>query len=202
MARNILRWTRAGRLDPRPQHLILIFFNLLQVAAYRNGETGGATGDLHLAECAVEDEGFLGPGCLGELGHPLGEAVAGVVVGPSYVSVVGPLLIPNVDDGDAGIAGHGHQLRRRHVGHAPPSHCPAAGAGAPGERGEGKGGLERFFLLLGSVFTHGPLKRRLYFSTQDLVGSLSLDRPTYWIGNMLVSWASLLVWWPRHGLTP
>lgn len=76
----------------------------------------------------MEDEGFLWPGCLGELGHPLREGVAGVVVGPRDMAVVAPLLVPDVDDGDAGVAGHGHQLRRRHVRNPPPSHTPAGPA--------------------------------------------------------------------------
>lgn len=78
----------------------------------------------------MEDEGLLGPGGLGEVGHPVREGVAGVVVGAGDVAVAAPLLVPDVDDGDAGVAGHGNQLRRRHVGHAPPSHplrSPAAG---------------------------------------------------------------------------
>lgn len=57
-----------------------------------------------LAECAVEVEGFLGLSCLGELRHPLRIGVVGVVVEPHDVAVVTPLLVPDVDDGDAGLA--------------------------------------------------------------------------------------------------
>jgi hypothetical protein len=72
-------------------------------------------GGLHLVEGAVEDEGFLVPCCLGELGHSLREGVVGVVVGPRDVVVVAPLLVPNVDDGDTSVAGHRHELRRRQL---------------------------------------------------------------------------------------
>jgi hypothetical protein len=52
----------------------------------------------------VEVEGFLGLSCLGELRHPLRIGVVGVVVEPHDVAVVTPLLVPDVDDGDAGLA--------------------------------------------------------------------------------------------------
>jgi hypothetical protein len=52
----------------------------------------------------VEFEGFLGLGCLGELRHPLRKGATGVVVGPYDVATVAPLLVPDVDDGDSGLA--------------------------------------------------------------------------------------------------
>lgn len=137
MARNVLRSARAGKLDP--QHL-------LQVASDARKDDGGREeGEFDLAECAVEDEGLLGSSCLGEVGHPVREAVAGVVVGARDVAVVAPLLIPDIDDGDAGVADHGHKLRRRHVGHAPPSHGPAAGAGREPPAGKDAEGLLAMF---------------------------------------------------------
>jgi hypothetical protein len=54
----------------------------------------------------VEFEGFLGLGCLGELRHPLRKGVTGVVVGPYDVATVAPLLVPDVDDGDSGLAAY------------------------------------------------------------------------------------------------
>ena len=109
----------------------------------------------HLSEAALEAKGFLPTGCLANLRQPVREAVAGVVVRPGDVRVADPLLgpahtpqptsassgscsparprcVPDVDDGDAGVADHGHELRRRHVRHALPRHRlrPPWGAGS------------------------------------------------------------------------
>lgn len=68
----------------------------------------------------MEDDGVLVAGGTRELRQPRREAAAGEVVRPPDVRLVAPLLVPDVDDGDAGVAArHGQELRRRHVRHAP-----------------------------------------------------------------------------------